>query len=238
MSVRRRAAGVLLRYGTLRHCATALAGLVCLLAPAAGLARAQDAATQDSRPLRWSMGPYYGMAKNSPAGKYFGVTPDRDHYFFGVHATVELVTGGGWTFSYAPELVPVLVLTNNPTYRVLPYDDGHASLTIEGAPAPVLGFAFSPVGIEGSRRVSTRSSLYAAGAIGGVLFTRQTPVLNSRAFNYTFEFGGGVLYTVAPAWRLRVGYKFHHLSNAKSAIRNPGVDGKVVLVGVERTFGR
>ncbi len=46
-----------------------------------------------------------------------------------------------------------------------------------------------------------------------------------------------MLYDVTSRVRLRLGYKFHHLSNAKSAIRNPGVDGKVWLVGIERTFG-
>jgi hypothetical protein len=36
---------------------------------------------------------------------------------------------------------------------------------------------------------------------------------------------------------LRVGYKFHHLSNAKTAPSNPGVDAKVFLVGLERAIG-
>jgi hypothetical protein len=157
---------------------------------------------------------------------------------FGIHATVVLAQGYGWTFSYAPELLPVMILTNNPKYRVLPYDDGQASLTIVDGVAPVLGFGFAPVGIEGSRRIGSRAELYGAGALGAVLFSRQTPVLNARAFNYTFDFGGGVLYNVRASLRLRLGYKFHHLSNAKSAIRNPGVDGKVFLVGIERTFGR
>ena len=178
------------------------------------------------------------MARNSPAGTYFGVTPHRDHYFVGIHATVVLAEGHGWSFSYAPEVIPVLVLTNNPKYRVLPYDDGHATLTIEDGTAPVLGFGFAPVGIEGAREVTSRMKLYGAGALGAVLFSRQTPVLNARAFNYTFDVGGGVLYNVTSRVRFRLGYKFHHLSNAKSAIRNPGVDGKVLLLGVERTFVR
>ena len=36
---------------------------------------------------------------------------------------------------------------------------------------------------------------------------------------------------------LRVGYKFHHLSNAFTAPLNPGIDAAVFLVGFERAIG-
>ena len=93
------------------------------------------------------------------------------------------------------------------------------------------------MGWEGQARLTSRVRAYGAGALGGVWFTRQAPVLYSRAFNFTFEFGGGLLWRIGPSRTLRAGYKFHHFSNAKTAPRNPGVDAEVFLIGFEQTFG-
>ena len=59
----------------------------------------------------------------------------------------------------------------------------------------------------------------------------------ARAFNYTFEVGGGVLWRIRPRDSLRIGYKFHHLSNLFTAPQNPGIDGAVFLLGFERAIG-
>ena len=71
-----------------------------------------------------------------------------------------------------------------------------------------------------------------------VWFTREVPAAYSRAFNYTFEVGGGVLWRLRARNSLRIGYKFHHLSNAYTAPNNPGIDGAVLLLGFQRAFGK
>jgi len=63
------------------------------------------------------------------------------------------------------------------------------------------------------------------------------PTARSRAFNYTFEVGGGVLWQYRARETLRVGYKFHHLSNLYTAPDNPGIDGAVFLLGFDRVIG-
>jgi hypothetical protein len=101
----------------------------------------------------------------------------------------------------------------------------------------VAGFAISPLGVEGQVRMTSRWYAYGAGAAGGVWFTRDVPTAYSRSFNYTFEMGGGVRWQYRPRRALRIGYKFHHLSNAYTAPSNRGIDGAVFLFGFEQAFG-
>jgi len=187
--------------------------------------------------VRWSLTPYFGLSRHSPVGTHLGLTPDRHHLLLGIHATVTLVEGARWAFSYAPEVVPLFVLSNNPTYvRAQPAGTDVLGV-VESGSSLVTGVAVSPIGLETRVRLTRRVAVYGAGAMGGIWFTREVPVLDSRSFNFTFEFGGGLQWRLSSRNWLRAGYKFHHLSNAYTAPNNPGVDAEMFLVGVERTFG-
>jgi len=199
--------------------------------------RAQTTDEQDDdRPPRYEVEPYVGVACHSLVGTHLGVTPDRNHLFIGVHAVVNFVRSRRWTLGYAPEVVPLLLISNNPKYRQVP-DGAGASITVEDGRGPVAGFAISPFGVETQTRLTSRWRAYGAGAAGGVWFTRDVPTAYSRAFNYTFEVGGGVQWQYRARKALRVGYKFHHLSNAYTAASNPGIDGAVFLFGFDNALG-
>jgi len=193
------------------------------------------AQTMDTPLPRLSAGPYVGVARHSLVGSHLGVTPDRDHLFLGVHGTWNVWRTGRWAVGYAPEVVPLLLISNNPTYETVTLPGGERRM-FEVGTGVVAGFAISPIGVEGQVRLATRWRVYGAGAAGGVWFTRDVPVAYSRQFNYTFEVGGGALWNVRPRESLRFGYKFHHLSNAYTALQNPGIDGAVLLFGFEHAF--
>jgi hypothetical protein len=184
----------------------------------------------------WEAEPYVGVARHSPVGA-LSETSDRNHLFLGVHITGTVAHWGALTVSYAPEVVPLLLLSNNPTYHASTVEPGNQLATVIDGYGYVAGFAASPIGFETRVRLGARWRLYAATAAGFVKFTRNTPEPDARAFNYTFEFGGGAEYQAHAGWWLRVGYKFHHLSNGYSAILNPAVDGHVVMVGVAHAIG-
>jgi hypothetical protein len=63
------------------------------------------------------VGPYVGMARHSLVGTQWGMTPDRNHLFVGLHATANLIRSHRFRFGYAPEIVPLLLVSNNPKYR-------------------------------------------------------------------------------------------------------------------------
>ena len=206
---------------------------------AASIAATLSAQTTDSQdevwPSQWEVGPYVGVARHSLVGTHLGVTPDRNHLFLGLHGTVRFVGWRRWILGYAPEVVPLLLISNNPKYRDIQVGSGH--ITVEDGRGPVAGFAISPIGLESQIRLTSRWRGYAAGAAGGVWFTRAVPTARSRAFNYTFEVGGGLLWQYRSRESLRVGYKFHHLSNLYTAPNNPGIDGAVFLLGFDRAIG-
>jgi hypothetical protein len=79
---------------------------------------------------------------------------------------------------------------------------------------------------------------YAASAGGVAWFTQDVPIAGAGAFNYTFEVGGGVLWRYRDRDSVRIGYKFHHLSNGYRRLFNPGLDGAVFLVGYEHAIAR
>lgn len=212
--------------------------IIALLAASAAVTLTAQipAGHDDSWPPRWEVGPYVGVARHSLVGTHLGVTPDRNHLFIGVHITVNTVRSRRWTLGYAPEAVPLLLISNNPKYRQVP-DAVDGQITVEEGRGPVAGFAISPIGLEAQIRLTSRWRAYTAGAAGGVWFAREVPRAYSRAFNYTFEVGGGLRWQYRSRESLRVGYKFHHLSNLYTAPNNPGIDGAVFLLGLDRAIG-
>lgn len=211
----------------------------------------QDSRAQEvsPRPLsRLELTTYTGVAVHSPVGRHLGVILNRDHLFLGVHPTWMLERNQRWSIHWAPE-VALLLVSDNPSYRRTTDPDVFAQYEVhEGlyvAPGyvalgqgAVAGFAVSPIGVEGPLRTSTRWRLYAAGAAGAVWFTRDVPVPGARAFNFTFEYGGGAIRQLTDRSSLRIGYKFHHLSNAYTVPVNPGLDANVWVVGWQHAFGR
>ncbi len=209
--------------------------VVALIWPS--LAAAQNLSERSGTPVPWEVEPYVGAAAHSPAGTHLGATPGRNHLFVGVHITGRILAWKELAIAYAPELLPLLLVSDTPTYHTVTLAQMGSYRQPDGRKT-VAGFGFSPVGFEGRVGIGPRVRAYIATATGVVMFTRATPVPDARRFNYTFEVGGGVDYQVRRGWWLRAGYKFHHFSNANSALDNPGVDAKVLMIGVARGIGR
>jgi hypothetical protein len=67
---------------------------------------------------------------------------------------------------------------------------------------------------------------YAEAGVGPMWATRQIPQSTSR-FNFVTQIGTGV-----HIGRLRIGYRFQHISNGGYSPRNPGVNVSSVVLGV------
>ena len=213
----------------------ALAGLVAC----AALGTTAHAAPDDSPLPVWDIGPYLGTAHNSPGGEKWGAIADRDHYFIGVRGSAPVLRLGGFTLAYAPEIVPIIVVTDNPTYHWVTVIRGGAArrIQVEDGTAPVFGAGIAPLGSEALLRLTPRSQAFVSAAVGVAWFTREVPVANSKAYNYTSALGGGLVWEYSAGRRLRFGYMFHHLSNGWSAQENPGLDGDVFYIGWEAKVG-
>lgn len=139
--------------------------------------------------------------------------------------------------AYSPEAIPLIVVSNNPEYAQVANLGTGETETIETARSTVAGAGIAPIALELQLDVSRRLGVYGGGTMGGLWFSRNVPVADARAFNFTFDFGGGLRLRLNGRTALRMGYKFHHFSNARTAPSNPGVDAEMFLVGLETALG-
>ena len=190
----------------------------------------------DEPPARNAVAVYIGVGRHSPVGTHLGVTPDRNHVLLTVHYERRLIAASRLALFYTPELVPALWLSNNPTYQVIGGVPGQQIVAVTGR-SSVYGFGAAPVGFEAHARVVRRVELFGGSTAGTIWFTRAVPDPFARAFNFTFDVRAGVLWQFRGANALRVGYMFHHLSNANTAPSNAGVDGAIGVLGLQHAFG-
>lgn len=74
-------------------------------------------------------------------------------------------------------------------------------------------------------------------SIGGYMFSsQQVPVPDAGAFNFTFDFGGGLEYYLSTSRSFRLEYQVQHFSNKNTAPQNPGVDSG--FLKLTYAFGR
>lgn len=214
----------------------AMSWLVAIAVPTPTFA--QSAAPLTHAAPIWELSPYVGVARHSPVTR-LGLTPDRNHLFLGLHLTGTFVSWRRLSVAYSPEMVPLLLVSNTPTYTTTTEFQGSRPVQVKHITGRgvAAGFALSPLGLETQVRLTSALRVYGHAAAGAAWFRRDVPEPDSRAVNYTFEYGGGLQYRWRPAWALRAGYKFHHLSNAGSGATNPGLNGHVVTVGVARRLG-
>jgi hypothetical protein len=199
---------------------------VCAWLGAVSAGIAQTPSEQaSSKMASWLIGPFVGYGNNSVTDHFLGVTPGRDHYFFGIEAVSPLVSFGPGRLSYAIQFVPAMVIQG--TEGILGYSPPGVS------PMPGIAYAIglAPFGLELGVLISSWLDIHGAAAAGALWFTKPFPVDGAEPVNFTLEVGGGFrLLTREGEW-IEFGYKFHHLSNAYTGIINPGLDGHLLFLG-------
>lgn len=200
----------------------------------------RSAAAQGDVARRPSLGAWAGASFYAPGGTFLGGGTNRDLYLAGVRAEWALASGRHFAVAATMDVIPLAIVTRNPYYtdRVVGYAvsrrGGRVDILEQTGRGPVYGFGASPVGLElfGPRVRAARP--YLAAAAGFLWFTRNTPEPEARRLNATFEGGAGLRIARGERHALLLGWKFHHISNAWTAPYNPGLDGNVVYLGVQR----
>jgi hypothetical protein len=197
-----------------------------------------SSASSSPAPPTWEWGGYLGLASGSVRSTVADASTQQYQLFVGIEPRRMFRAWSRWSLSYAPEVLPFLLLSNAPVFandaaivQESKGPDGRAVVIIPPAVSrsPVIGAGGSPFGVEAQTRWASKWNLYADAAIGGIWFTRRVPDLAGREFNYTFQFGGGVQRDFGDGTYVRLGYRFHHLSNDYTAPLNPGVIGHVLI---------
>jgi hypothetical protein len=177
------------------------------------------------------------VATNSSAGAAI----DRQFFQLALSAGWTVV-GGRVALAYAPALIPVAITTHDPNYQYVP--------------PPACTSSICPVDLGGGTSIVTYHTVYGAGitplsldlellrrspvsiiigADGGMLwFTRAVPQNDAAKFNFTAEGRAALQFRTSRHSAVRLGYAYHHTSNAHSAAANPGLNSSMLTVSVFR----
>ena len=167
------------------------------------------------------LGVWIGGSPSSPT--IFGSATDRKLVLTGVRYGGVFAATRHLAFQFTGDFIPYAMVYQPDRVRV-----GKPS-----AQLAVRGRGSSPIGLKiiVNRAGSIKPFVNASG--GFLLFERGTPVevLGATRFNFTFEFGGGVMIPLGSHKALTLGYKLHHFSNARITGVNPGLDSNVFYTG-------
>lgn len=223
-----------------------LAGFLCATAPVVG--GAQSVLPDSARPVnpvapaRWTFGGWIAGATGQPLETRLGHVHDRDLFITAVRALHPLIVAPRFRLVSTVDLFPLVVATANRDYTVLdvvPACDGPALCSGESVvsiPSRHTAYAAGvvPLGFEGTVAVS-RSVGLGLGLEGGALyFNRRIPDPGETRFNFVAD--GNVALRISLGARgpaLVGGFRLNHISNGGTGRVNPGMDSRLLFVGIE-----
>lgn len=156
-------------------------------------------------------------AGGSPdSARLIGNTEDRKLLLFALRYGRILAAWDSLSLEYTLDVFPAAV--------VFQPDRVRGRSTIYGA-------GLSPLGLKVNFLQESWIKPFVAASVGFLYFEDDVPVPGSSRFNFTPELGLGVQFFLTPKRAVTLGYKLHHISNANTARRNPGMDSHVIYAG-------
>lgn len=204
-----------------------------------GAAQAQDA--DSSGVSGWTLGVWTAVARDQLLKTRVGHLNDRDLYLVGLRARRQLASRSRVELAYTAELLPAVVSTGMPHYEPVPFPECPPSepclLTTnldrqQMTRQTVYGAGIVPLGIELRFSALPRMALLLRGTAGLVAFTRPVPDPGEERLNYTLDVGAGAEVRLTQRVGLAAGYRMNHLSNGGRGPVNPGMDSRMVEIGL------
>jgi hypothetical protein len=191
-----------------------------------------DVPRQQPKPSRSELG-LFGVLPLAN-GSFRGVTSDRHFFLFGLSYSYLLTHRRVCDVRWVSEIMPVELLaepfikgTNIQTLRsVAPFTETKTTF----------GLGTNPIGADviflPERRLQPFTGVHA----GASYFTRNVLGFRAAQFNFMLDGRAGVRFRLHGDKSLSVAYMFQHMSNAYTALENPGVDSHMVHVAYAFPF--
>jgi hypothetical protein len=217
-----------------------LLGIVLLAGAARGAgAQAPDTthhATHDTAHTANYYGVWGGLAQNSRPG-LFGAMPGRDVAITALRMTIPLGAASWVAWDWVGDLVPA-AWVSMPSEEFIAGPCGGQPVCglrigFAGQDA-AYGIGAAPLGIQLRFRPGHVVQPYLGMGAGMLWFQREIPFERAAQLNFTADAGGGLMIGKPGHLGVMAGYKLHHISNAGTARRNPGMDNYMIFVGLLR----
>jgi hypothetical protein len=96
------------------------------------------------------------------------------------------------------------------------------------------GSGLSPEGLQIDFRPRRRVQPFISNNGGFIYFADKVLSAEGSQFMFTVDFGGGINVFYKQSQALTIGYRYQHLSNGNTSLRNPGTDMNTFYFGVSR----
>ena len=209
--------------------------------PAATEVGARDEREGPIRP--WWVGVWTGAAKHAPFATRHGER-HRDYYMTGLRIGRTMHSSRRLAFDYFVDLVPWVRSTNNPVR----YTSEEACAPWEGLyqcrqyetmeTATTRGYAVTPIGLQMRALRGGPVEIVVGASFGAVMYDQRIPDPGEKRLNFMGDVTLGVQVPMELGVTLLAGVRQNHTSNANTGDANPGLEARVLYVGVTRSVGR
>jgi len=159
-----------------------------------------------------------------------GGVPDGQLLITSVSVTRTFIQWKRFSASYFGEVLPLVVATKIPKAEKLRF--GSSFVLFPDGDGPDVGAGVAPVGLRLALNLGRGMLAFAEGSAGGVAFARAMPEPGARSLNFLGSAGAGVRLGQRGHRSYVAGYRFTHISNANTALDNPGFNAHVFYLGI------
>lgn len=140
-------------------------------------------------------------------------------------------TAKGVTYEYLFEATPLAYAIRNEVKNPFYTEDGQNGKKIATVRENTYGAAINPAGFRFAFLPHRRLKPYVQMSAGFIFMRKPIPVPQSPNYNFAGDFGGGLMYSLAPGRTINFGYRYYHISNMNIGEINPGYNANVFYIG-------
>ena len=179
----------------------------------------------------WSVGAWFAGGTHQPLKTRQGHKEDRALYLAGLQLSLPIYRLGFAKLSFTPTIVPGIIATANRDYTPVTFADGRSGLLVTKKTA--FGAGLLPIAIEATFAATRRAGLVVGGGGGAAYFDRRIPDPAETRFNFLANGHAGFYLRSGPVITT-AGFWLQHISNGNMGRVNPGMDSRMLYVGVSR----
>ena len=139
-------------------------------------------------------------------------------------------TTRGVTYQYLFEAMPVAYAIKNEVQASSSAPNGKSDKTTYRARENTYGAAIHPAGFRFVLLPKRRLKPFVQTSAGFIFSKKPIPVPESPGYNFSGDFGGGLMYSVDKSRTINFGYRYFHISNMNIGDVNPGYNANVFYV--------
>ncbi len=136
-------------------------------------------------------------------------------------------TTKGVTYEYLFEAMPMVFAMRNEVRDRATSD----AKTLHTVRENTYGAAIHPAGFRFAFLPKRRLKPYVQTSAGFIFTRKPVPVPESPNYNFSGDFGGGLMYSVDRFRTINFGYRYFHISNMNIGEINPGYNANIFYIG-------